>query len=396
MRVLTVGNLYPPHHLGGYELMWESTVRHLRGGGHEVRVLTTDQRFDSPDTSVASESDPVVRDLRWYWRDHEFPRMSLRARRDRERHNLEVLERELEGFRPDVVSWWAMGGLSMSLIERVARRGLPATGVVVDDWLVYGPQVDGWQRAMGRWGWLARAAERTTDIPTALDLDRAARWLFVSEHTRDAAARAGHDVAAAPIAHGGIDPKLFPAAPATEWRWRLLYVGRIDPRKGIRTAVRALADLPDAATLTVVGGGDEAHRAELEALIAKLGVGKRVRFETHPRDRLADVYAAADAVLFPVIWAEPWGLVPLEAMSVGRPVVATGTGGSGEYLEHERNCLLFEPVDDPAALAAAVRRLGDDDLLRSRLVEAGRETATRFTEEAFNRRVEDELLLALG
>jgi glycosyltransferase involved in cell wall biosynthesis len=119
-------------------------------------------------------------------------------------------------------------------------------------------------------------------------------------------------------------------------------------------------------------------------LVAELGLGSDVTFELLPRDRVAAAYAEADAVLFPVIWAEPWGLVPLEAMSVGRPVVATGTGGSGEYLRDGENCLLFEPHDDPGALAAAVRRLSEDEALRRRLREGGFETARSHTERRFN------------
>jgi hypothetical protein len=89
---------------------------------------------------------------------------------------------------------------------------------------------------------------------------------------------------------------------------------------------------------------------------------------------MAGLYAAHDAVLFPVTWAEPWGLVPLEAMAVGTPVIATGTGGSAEYLSDEGNALLAAP-GDPEALAGAVRRLAADAGLRARLAEAGRRTA---------------------
>jgi glycogen(starch) synthase len=89
--------------------------------------------------------------------------------------------------------------------------------------------------------------------------------------------------------------------------------------------------------------------------------------------------------VFPVRWSEPWGLVPLEAMGVGRPVVATGQGGSGEYLAHEQNSLLF-PAEDPEALAAALRRLSEDPALRERLREGGRATAAVHGEGAYNRR----------
>ena len=57
MRVLCVGNMYPPHHLGGYELVWQRAVQALRAAGHGVRVLTTDVRFGDVDPARAR---PVV------------------------------------------------------------------------------------------------------------------------------------------------------------------------------------------------------------------------------------------------------------------------------------------------------------------------------------------------
>ena len=77
----------------------------------------------------------------------------------------------------------------------------------------------------------------------------------------------------------------------------------------------------------------------MSASLRARAAGLDVRFlGAKPRAELRDVYAAADVVVFPVQWNEPWGLVPLEAMSVGRPVVASGTGGSAEYLRDGENC----------------------------------------------------------
>lgn len=382
MRVLTVGNMYPPHHLGGYELVWRSCVEHLRGSGHEVRVLTTDYRNDVLDEEP-SEGPDIHRELRWYWRDHRFPRFSPAARLALERHNLAVLGRHLDELQPEVVSWWAMGGMSMSLIEFVRRRGLPAVGAVHDDWLVYGPEVDGWQRLASRLGLARRLIERLSGVPTSVDLDSAAKWLFVSETMRRRAREAGLDPPGSGVASSGIDTRLFSERPEGEWVGRLLYVGRLDARKGVHVAIAALGHLAEA-TLEIVGDGDPDYRMQLESQVVRHDLQDRVRFSRCTRDELPDRYAAADALLFPVLWEEPWGLVPLEAMAVGTPVIATGAGGSGEYLRDGLNCLLYGPREDPRKLAEAIQALAGDRLLRHRLREGGFETAAKSSESRFN------------
>jgi glycogen synthase len=384
VRILTVGNMYPPHHQGGYELVWQASVRHLRVAGHEVRVLTTDHR----ERSAGSEEDGGVhRELRWYWRDHDFPRLGRMERLRLERANAATFDRHVADFDPDVVGWWAMGGMSLSLVERARRAGLAAAAVVCDTWTIYGPEVDGWLRMFAGRPAAARAAERLTGIPTVVELAALGPYLFLSGALEEEAAAAwpGLD---GEVHHRGPDSGLFPEAAAGEWRWRLLYVGRIDPRKGIATAIEALAELPPEATLAVLGRGDARHLDELRTLAAQHGVGDRVEFAEAPRDRLAAAYAAADALVFPVAWPEPFGLVPLEAMSVGRPVVASGTGGSGEYLRDGENCLLFDPAEGAPALVAALRRLAGEPELRKRLRAGGHGTVDRLERDSFEAAVE--------
>jgi glycogen(starch) synthase len=388
VRVLAVGNHYPPHHFGGYELVWQSAVAHWRGAGHEVRVLASDYRHREGPVAGAPEEPDVHRDLRWYWRDHEFPRLSPRARLALERHNASVFARHLDETRAEIVTWWSMGGMSLSLIEHAHRRGLPALGVVHDAWLVYGPIVDAWTRAWRHHSRLAPLLERITGIPTRFEPRVVEEWSFNSEVTRDHSMPAGLDPERTGVLPPGIDDRLFVAAPPREWGWRLGYVGRLESRKGIDTALRALAQLPSHATLEIVGDGDDAYIAEMHELAASLDLTARVTFAPgRPRTELPAIYASFDAVLFPVTWEEPWGLVPLEAMAVGRPVVATGTGGSREYLRDGENCVLFER-GDPAALAAATTRLAQDAGLRKTLRDRGFETAARYTEAGFNAELE--------
>lgn len=389
LRVLAVGSMYPPHSLGGYEVIWRSSTEQLRAAGHDVRVLTTDYR--DPAAAPADDEQDIHRELRWYWHDHDFPRLGYPARLRLERDNRATLDRHLDEHRPDVVAWWAMGGMSLSMIEECRRRGLPAVGVVCDDWMLYGPEVDQWTRAFRRRPGLAGVADRLTGVPTRLNLGDAATWLFISDFCRQNALGEMPRMPRTAIAHAGVTAQRFHPGPEREWSGRLLYAGRIDPRKGIATAIEALAELPEPMRLDVVGSGDHAHLEELRALAECLGVAGRTSFrENVDQDRLRDLYAEADALLFPVIWPEPWGLVPIEAMACGTPVVATGTGGSGEYLRDRSNCLRVQP-GDAGELAAAVRTLAESPDLRASLRANGLATAREHTEERFNVAVETEM-----
>jgi glycosyltransferase involved in cell wall biosynthesis len=324
-------------------------------------VLTTDVRFGEPEEA----DDPqCFRELRWYWKDHAWPRLSPLQRLGVERANARTLRRHLDEFCPDVVAWWALGGMSLSLPGRV---NVPSAAFVLDDWLDYAPKEDQWGRMLRR----SRFVTDTID-----------EWVFISEYTLERARALGHTFASSEVNPAGVGDEFLAAAPAQPWSWRLLYVGRIDERKGIDTAIRALAHLPVEATLRVVGSGDEAAERRLREL-----ADDRVTFEgIVPREQLPAVYAAADAVLFPVRWREPWGVVPLEAMGVGRPVVATGRGGSGEYLRDGDNALLFD-AEDPAALARCVQQLATDATLRERLRTNGLQTAREHTAARHDARV---------
>jgi glycogen synthase len=386
--------MYPPHHFGGYELVWASAARHLRSRGHEVRVLTTDTRTHS----LEADGDDVHRELRWHLRDGEFERLGPVARVRMARHNHRVLERHLSSFAPDLVAWWSMGGLTLTMLETVRRRRLPAVAFVHDDWLDYGRWVDLWLRAFygPRRGRLAPMGERLAGIPATVDFADAATYVFVSDFTRRHALGLGLGLRRTGVAHSGIHREYLHPAPGQEWRWRLLYVGRLDQRKGVDLAIEALAELPPEARLEIAGGWDRKEEARLRALAEGAGVGERVRFAGQvERDELLAAYAAADAVVFPVRWSEPWGLVPLEAMARGRPVVASGRGGSSEYLRDRENCLLMDP-DEPGSLASALQRLAADPALRQRLRAGGLATAPLHTEQVFNQAVEQALREAAG
>jgi D-inositol-3-phosphate glycosyltransferase len=184
--------------------------------------------------------------------------------------------------------------------------------------------------------------------------------------------------------------------PDRSWRWRLLWVGRVIGEKGIETAIKALSSLPPGTTLDIVGPSEPAYRQHLEALAATLGVASGLSFSLASRQQMRHRYQQADVTLFTsMIEHEAFGLVPLEAMASGCPVIATGVGGSGEYCLDGVNCMRVSP-GDPTALAHAVQHLAQSRDLRWHLVEGGRRTASPFTLDRQAAGIERSLLAASG
>jgi glycosyltransferase involved in cell wall biosynthesis len=173
----------------------------------------------------------------------------------------------------------------------------------------------------------------------------------------------------------GVDLELFrPEGPRVE-AWpsdavKLLCLGRIVERKGVQTVIEALAKAPRA-VLVVAGGPAEAgldsdpdiHR--LRAVAAACGVAERVRFVgSVDKEQAAALLRTADAVVA-VPWYEPFGIVPLEAMACGTPVIASAVGGmldtvvpgvTGVHLPPRRPDLVAQAVRD---LSREPQRLAD-------------------------------------
>lgn len=201
------------------------------------------------------------------------------------------------------------------------------------------------------------------------------------------------------VEHFEPDGEVEPRAAGSP-RFRLVSVGRLVERKGVETAVRALAVLPDV-ELVVAGGPPprELHldpeAVRLRAVARSLGVADRLllvgRVEQPDVPRLL---RSAD-VSVNVPWYEPFGIAPLEAMACGLPVVGTAVGGLLDTVVEGVTGSLVEPRDT-AALAAAVRGLLDDPARRRRWGRAGRRRALAHygwdrvaasTEDAYGRAV---------
>ena len=200
----------------------------------------------------------------------------------------------------------------------------------------------------------------------------------------------------------GVDPEVFRPVRQADAREALgrdqcqrlvLFVGRIEQIKGIDVLLRSLGmlftkrpDLRDEICLVVVGGaldpGDDAPETEklveLRRLVHQHRMEDNVDFiGSLDQERLALWYAAADLCAVPSL-TESFGLVALESMACGTPVVATRVGGLQTVVSHGESGLLVPPSDD-RALAQAIERVLTDHRLRMHLAHGARERAEFFT-----------------
>ncbi|HZQ87321.1 MAG TPA: glycosyltransferase [Acidimicrobiales bacterium] len=162
----------------------------------------------------------------------------------------------------------------------------------------------------------------------------------------------------------------------------LLFVGRIQPLKGLDVAVRALASAGRDAFLTVVGGPSgpegDAELDRVHKLVADLGLADRVRFVPPQRhELLSTFYRAADVCVVPSR-SESFGLVALEAAACGTPVVASAVGGLRTLVDHGRTGFLVEGRD-PEAFAAHVARILDDPMLAGEMAIESALRARQYT-----------------
>jgi glycosyltransferase involved in cell wall biosynthesis len=164
---------------------------------------------------------------------------------------------------------------------------------------------------------------------------------------------------------------------------RILLVGRAARQKNRDTVIRALRQLPPEYRLIAVGRGDlESDRA----LARREGVEGRLHLvESVPNHELPAWYAFADCVCNPSRW-EGFGIVFIEAAACGAAIVASDLPVVRSLLKHEHDALLVAELEDPAAIARAVRRACEDADLCARLRANAPAAAAPFAKEAVDAR----------
>ena len=273
-------------------------------------------------------------------------------------------------------------GLSLGLISELYRSQADVTVIhepnpvaLVADLLTRGrgPLVVYFHSEVVRAEWKYRAFYRPF---LRRVLERAARIMVASPAMRDTASQLADYRHKCVVVPYGITLASFSATPevnARAQRWRLdvgpspllLFVGRLVPYKGVDVLIRAMSHVDG--RLAIVGDGP--LRGALEHQAAQAGVSDRVRFlGSLPDAEIVALYHACDAFVLPsVTRAEAFGMVQLEAMACGKPVISTSLASGVPWVNQHETSGLVVPPGDSAALAVAITRLMSDHDLRGRL-----------------------------
>lgn len=367
LRICHFGKYYPPA-AGGMESHVQTLARAQAELGAEVQVVCVNHR-DAGGRDVTWQpfrSTPTVRERDGKVAVTRVGRWASLARMDLcpelpwilralQRTGMDVFH--LHTPNPTMLAVMAVGGRTPLVITHhsdVIRQTLLRFVQRPLEWWVY-----------------RRAAGLFTDSPTYMD----GSALLRSYSAKVQVLPLGID----------LDPYVAPAIGAQEaaarWRRRFgtplwLCVGRLVYYKGLQHAIAALAQTPG--KLLIIGTGP--LRSALEALAEKEAVADRVFWQPYAtNDELIGAYHAATALWFPSNErSEGFGLVQVEAMASGCPVLNTAIPGSGvAWVSPHEETGLTVPMNDAAALAAAARRLQEEPGLRDRLAEGGRARAQR-------------------
>jgi phosphatidylinositol alpha 1,6-mannosyltransferase len=361
MRILFCSDTYPPQ-VNGVSVVTALTVEGLRERGWDCAVVAP--RSPARDVSVfTANAADVDLTLLPSLPMPTYPDVRVAAPRTR------VVRDIVDRFHPDIIhstTEFIVGRLG----ARIARaRGLPLCTSYHTDFAKY--------TASYRLPFLRGAVSRSIAKFHA----QAARIYTPSAPARRTLEDSGVTREIEVWGRGVDDKQFHPSHRSRDLRHRLgvsdaftfLHVGRLAPEKGVQqllTAFARLAAAMPAGSVRLVVAGDG---PSLPALRASAHPAVRFLGNLERRTELPALYASADAFVYASL-TETLGLVVLEAMASGLPVIATPAGGVADHLRHEENGLAY-PGADPEACAGAMRRIMRDHELRARLAEGARLTA---------------------
>ena len=378
MRILLLSSRFPPDTAGGVEVLAGEVADELRRRGHEVWVLTS--------RSEASHGHEATWVRRWLreavdtnqvrprFAGGHASRLVAFYRQVHSRSSARTLLRAVAEIEPDVVYVWDAGAIGLISVLRALRQiDLPIVFHLQSYWWQY---INSHQTPFSR----LRAMRLKRLLIGPVPPLRFTTSIAISDAVKRAYVRAGCPEGRIEVIDNALDAR-FLRPPDRVARARngltLMYAGRLCAEKGVMVALEAVNLLVSGGRrqvhLHVHGSGDPRYTAELVGFVRRQGLDRAVTFHgAAPREHLIRAYDEADMVLVPSRWEEPFGLVAIEAMARGVPVIASDVGGLRDVIRHGTNGVLVMP-GDAAGLAGAIAELADRPDEAGRLGRAGRE-----------------------
>ncbi len=433
MKILTLTNLYPPHHAGTYDVRCQTIVEGLKLRGHKVHVLTSKHGM-----TVEQRGADVERRLLLNGVYEHPPITGQRELRGIEAQNHAALRETIASFQPDLIHVFSLHGLSKSLIFSLRNSRLPTVYDVADYWIASGIREDPWLRwwnspaaPLGGALWrsvletfggrgradavsptrMMKGYDRVPGLfsapgkpepvqPNSIAAFRFDRLYFCSQSLKQTTEEAGFRVNHGEVIYPGISTQSYVSdvRPPTAPFAKLLIVSDLDARSGVKTAVKALQiarDLKARASLSVYGRGDSDYIADLRSFIAMNQLSVEFLPVSNLVRDLPALFKRHDGLLYTSEWNEPYSITPLEAMASGVPVIGASVGGAGELFRHGDNALSYLPGDE-TDLARRIQELQQQPELRCRIADnAQQEVLSKYNETAVMDRIENYLNTSL-
>lgn len=359
MRILIVNKF--ARVTGGADAYCLDLAVSMRSRGHEVAFLATRDPANS-ENNGAFVPPTVIRATREKLDARSQLRVASSALWNSSAYD--ATRKLIASFRPDVVSAHKLyPQLSVSPLVAAKRAGVPIVQTAHDYEFVSASAIDDTGRRTDR----DEASLRFRALNSALFAIKCsvhrrsvARWIAVSDFVAKRLRAAGID---ARVVLNPAPPPIANRVPFAQ-RNGLVFAGRLTAEKGITDVLR-LAELLPGTRVSVAGDGPAAWVVkETAGRLSNLNYLGQI-----DRKATMDLLSRAFAVVVPSLWQEPAGLVALEAMASGTPVVIYSVGGLAEYVKKARAGILVEP--SPEGLAAACASVMSDDAAWSRLSAAG-------------------------
>ena len=382
MKILIITNLFPPYVLGGYEILCGQVCKLLADKGHSISVLTTTHGLNDNCSQKNENFYPniiVDRLLNVYIPFNMPAGIERRKRQKTQKFNYKITKDVINRIKPDTIFFWSQLRLTLGSSRAAQDSGIPIAYTFNDMHVASYLQKPFGLMPRTLYRYIASHLFFSDITLKGITFDNTT---CISQQLKNDLIAKGVSIHNSKVIYQGIPVENFPSKEtpgSLTSPVKVLYVGQLHNYKGVHTLIKAIKVFEEKngsckLSLTIAGDGPQDYKDTLKNLADKCESSVSFAGKV-PHELLAEMYRNHDIFIFPSEWPEPFGLTHLEAMSSGLPVISTTSGGHGEFLKDEVNCLAFEKGNFNE-LAARLEKLINNPELAKQLALSGQKVAT--------------------